>query len=282
MKNGTNNNKYYFTGQIILTSALHIGGGTINVLNTNNPVVRTPAMIPFIPGSSLKGVFRSYVDKVVTGIKSISSCQLKEKNKEDKNGKNPKECYSVSDGLQEWKKKKENKFTEDALAAELEENLCDVCKTFGSPWRASRVFFTDSYLAVPSEITQVRDGVVIDRDSETGVEGLKYDFEVVPVGSAFSFSLSLENATPVDLGIIALGLNEMRSGFMQIGGNISRGTGNFILEDLKGYEAILSDMQQLKKYVRNKKKEEKMTLLDIDSFLEKKIDYLFGEEEAAC
>ena len=63
MKNGTNYNKYYFTGQIIFTTALHVGGGTINVLNTNNPVVRTPAGIPFIPGSSLKGVFRSYAGK---------------------------------------------------------------------------------------------------------------------------------------------------------------------------------------------------------------------------
>jgi CRISPR-associated RAMP protein (TIGR02581 family) len=269
VENNTYYNKYYFKGSIRLLSALHIGGGRVNELNTDNPVVRTSAGIPFIPGSSLKGVFRSFVDTIVPGIGGITTCQLNEEYKG---------CYSVGDGLTKWKDENNRKFTENQLAVVLEDHLCDVCKTFGSPWKASKVFFTDSYLSEKSGITQVRDGVVIDRDSETSVKNLKYDFEVVPVDSVFSFSLSLDNATPVDLGIIALGLNEMRSGFMQIGGNTSRGTGNFILEDLKVYETILNDTEQLKKYVRNIDIEKKMNSLDSDSFLEEKINHLFPQE----
>jgi CRISPR-associated protein Csm3 len=275
VENNAYYNKYCFKGSIRLLSALHIGGGRVNELNTDNPVVRTPAGIPFIPGSSLKGVFRSFVDTIVPGIDGITSCQL---NEEYEN------CYSVGAGLKklkDWKnekKEKNNGFTENELALLLEDHLCDVCKTFGSPWKASKVFFTDSYLVEKSDITQIRDGVVIDRDSETSVKNLKYDFEVVPVDSVLSFSLSLDNATPVDLGIIALGLNEMRSGFMQIGGNTSRGTGNFILEDLKVYETILSDTEQLKKYVKNIDIEKKMNRLDSNSFLEEKINHLFPQE----
>ena len=50
--------------------------------------------------------------------------------------------------------------------------------------------------------SELRDGVAIDRDSEKAIDGLKYDFEVVPASAAFDLEITLENATPQDLQLI--------------------------------------------------------------------------------
>ena len=55
--------RYIFTGKLKLKSAMHIGGGEINLRGTDSPIVLTPEGKPFIPGSSFKGVFRSTVEK---------------------------------------------------------------------------------------------------------------------------------------------------------------------------------------------------------------------------
>jgi len=54
--------KYLFKGRLELKTALHIGGGRLNMMNTDSPIVRTPEGFPFIPGSSFKGAFRSTVE----------------------------------------------------------------------------------------------------------------------------------------------------------------------------------------------------------------------------
>ncbi|MBN2533494.1 MAG: CRISPR-associated RAMP protein [Spirochaetales bacterium] len=260
-------NKLMFKGIISLTSALHIGGGTTDEIESKGPVVRTPTGEPYIPGSSIKGVFRSFVEQVLEPIPGLTTCQL--------NDTYP-DCYSVGEGARKWKEKKRENLTETEIAEILEKNLCDSCKVFCSPWRASRIFFKDSHIIDWPEITQVRHGVVIDRDSETGVHSLKYDFEVIPAYSTFDFSLTLENACPKKQGIVAIGINEMLSGLMQLGGKTSRGAGNFVLKDLQIYYVNFMDMEQLKNYLRGNTVENKMTEVDdVKKFLSEKINSLF-------
>jgi CRISPR/Cas system CSM-associated protein Csm3 (group 7 of RAMP superfamily) len=57
-----------------------------------------------------------------------------------------------------------------------------------------------------------RDGVGIDRDTETAAEGLKYDFEAVPSGTEFEFEMVIENASEAELGVALLGLREFELG----------------------------------------------------------------------
>ena len=92
-----------------------------------------------------------------------------------------------------------------------------------------------------SGIVQVRDGVAIDRDSETARDRLKYDFEVVPSNAAFALSITLENATREDLQLVSVGLSEFVHGFGMIGGKRSRGLGACRLVGLKVSSLELGD-----------------------------------------
>ena len=80
----------------------------------------------------------------------------------------------------------------------IKDNTCDVCKLFGSPVQAGRLWVSDGALKDWASVVQVRDGVVIDRDSQTAVDGLKYDYEVVPSSSRFQLCIDLENPTDSD------------------------------------------------------------------------------------
>jgi len=178
-------NKYIFRGILSFDSCLHIGGGTINEANTDSPIVKTPDGLPYVPGSSLKGTFRTFVERVAAQISGIKTCQL---------FKDYDECLSVKE---KWTIKDK---TEKQIDDELNRGLCSTCKLFGSPHKASKVFFKDLYITEWAEMTQVRDGVVIDRDSGTGVPNLKYDYEVLPTDSLFSFEISAENLDDSMLG----------------------------------------------------------------------------------
>lgn len=73
----------------------------------------------------------------------------------------------------------------------------------------------------------------IDRDSERAVEQIKFDYEIVAAQTTFAFSMTLENPTERDLGLIALGLQEFMEGMIPLGGIRSRGLGCCHLLDVQ-------------------------------------------------
>jgi CRISPR/Cas system CSM-associated protein Csm3 (group 7 of RAMP superfamily) len=71
-----------------------------------------------------------------------------------------------------------------------------VCQVFGSPWLASKVQVRDAPVGqLWFDQYQVRDGVAINRDTQTAEARLKYDYEVVPAQTRFDFMLVAENLT---------------------------------------------------------------------------------------
>ena len=76
---------------------------------------------------------------------------------------------------------------------------------------------------------QQRDGVAIDRDTETASQGQLYDYEVVPAGVIFDFQAIVDNATAWQLGMLHLGLSAFKKGELTIGGGGSRGLGSIEL-----------------------------------------------------
>jgi CRISPR-associated RAMP protein (TIGR02581 family) len=132
----------------------------------------------------------------------------------------------------------------------LENHTCPVCRLFGSPLQASRVFFSDAELLSWSRSVQIRDGVCIDRDSETARDGAKYDFEVVPEGAIFSIAIEVENPDDSELALIAVGIKEWENGF-RLGGFTSRGLGSVKLCDTEVKQVNYTNADQFKDYLFN-------------------------------
>ena len=260
--------KYVFTGKLELKSAMHIGDGQINLRGTDSPLVLTPEGDPFIPGSSFKGVFRSTVEKLVGVIPKRTTCFLSE-------GGN---CPTADPDAFNDRRRKDN-WSETKLAKVLDKELCDTCKLFGSPFSASKIFFSDLYVDKWAGTTQVRHGVAIDRDSERARDRLLYDYEVASVGSTFKMEIVLEDPSDIDLRLTCVGLSEFVSGVGGIGGMRSRGLGNCQVIELTGYELDLTDKEKrdkrLRQYLIGKTVKEKMTKINgMDDFLEKHIGEL--------
>jgi CRISPR-associated RAMP protein (TIGR02581 family) len=126
--------------------------------------------------------------------------------------------------------KKDPQFRDDpaGLSLEILRRSCWTCSLLGAPWLASKVLVRDLTVSPETWFDRylIRDGVAIDRDTETAGEGLKYDFEAVPPSTEFSFEMVVENASDAELGLALLGLREFEAGHVPLGGAISRGLGS--------------------------------------------------------
>src|SRR5262245_40746814 len=61
--------RHDFHGRLLTETGLHIGaGGSLTVSGSDNPIVRDAQNLPYIPGSSLKGVLRSRIEALVRAI----------------------------------------------------------------------------------------------------------------------------------------------------------------------------------------------------------------------
>ncbi len=261
-----------------MRTGLHIGGGKATLSHTDNPVVLTPEGMPFIPGSSFKGTFRSTVEKLASSLPEgygLHSCGLP--TTENTNESCPTARHQQI--FQAWRYDPDHR--EERMAA-AREKLCSTCRLFGSPFAAGRITVDDLYLINDewSGTTQIRDGVAIDRDSETAKRMLKYDFEVVPATTEFAMRLVLENATKQDLQLMSIGLSEFMHGFGAIGGLRSRGLGGCILNDVRigALELTLGSlqerMQRLQHYLLNKE----LSSIDAQQFFTDHINKLFEKD----
>jgi len=271
-------NRYVFDGRLVMKTGLHIGGGKVTLSYTDSPVVLTAEGFPFIPGSSFKGTLRSIVEKIVTGLPAdldLHSCGLP--SKEIFNETCPTARYRQITDERRAKPNNSEQIIEDARR-----NLCHTCQLFGSPFSAARITINDLYLINDtwSGRTQIRDGVAIDRDSETAKSGAKYDFEVVPSTTTFDLRLVIENATPQDLQLISIGLGEFVSGFGGVGGLRSRGLGACILNDLEIHYLELTGIDNTERKRRLQRylllREKGLTPVeDVSAFLTQYINALF-------
>ena len=268
--------RYLFTGTLALKTGLHIGSGWVVGTPSDSPIVRTPDGKPFIPGSSFKGAFRSAVERL-TPATGLESCRLM-----------PGQGCPGAQGEDQRtfnQERERGNWSGETLLAHLNEKLCHTCKLFGSPYRASRIYFSD--LLPPddddlvSRMIQIRDGVAIDRDSEKAVDGLKYDYEVVAPAQTFALQIFLEDPSPEDLALTSLGLVEFISGLAYLGGNRSRGLGNcqiqepaiYCLDLTTGDEELRAE--RLRNYLLKRTPAEKMIQVeDASVFLEQQINTL--------
>jgi len=215
------------TGQLRLETALRIGSGLTDELSgADIAVMKDAQRRPYIPGSSFKGALRTQIERLIRVVETdIGS------GKGACNPINEKERCITKEMMDELRQKFKNEKNPAGLDAEIHSRLCRICRVFGSPWLASRVFVKDLILSKPElwfeERYQVRHGVGIDRDTETASRGLLYDYEVVPAGTYFKWEIIIENADQdlAEDGMVIWGLNEFANGRVPLGGSRSRGLG---------------------------------------------------------
>lgn len=208
---------------------------------------------PLLPGSSIKGKLRSTCEALAPAL-NLKACLL---NVEASGVDCASDVRHYSNLRQSY---------QQALRTSAEQQLawiarhtCDVCKLFGSPVQAARLRCSDGVLDNPAAaVIKVRDGVVLDRDSHTAAEGLKYDYETVAAGTAFRVVFDLDNPTPTDEALFGAALFDWASG-SSLGGFTSRGLGRFRLVDLSVSGVNFDDHQERVRYLTRLTSDEKLT-----------------------
>jgi CRISPR-associated RAMP protein (TIGR02581 family) len=156
----------------------------------------------FIPGSSLKGVFRSFSEKVLRTLYQDWACD-------------PLSTSSCGKKLQDEKD-----------TAKVYRESCCACRLYGNTRLKGRVAFTDAF--PEGEVkTEVRFGVAISRLSNAVAHG-PFDMEIV-VAALFRGHLTLENFTVGQLGLLALTVYALNEGLIKIGFGKNRGFGEVSL-----------------------------------------------------
>ena len=224
------------TGTLHLTTALRIGAGrALDPDVSDLPVVRDALGRPYIPGSSFKGVLRSHAERLLRAMAADPTVALKlacnplsNDNARDKKG-NAGPVFRRCIAPDELQILKQSKAAD--LDTQLIEQSCVACQVFGAQWLASSVQIRD--LPVSEQFVykgryssyEIRNGVAIDRDTETASAQALYNFEVVPAGVEFDFKVLIENAQPFQLGLFFLALRSFERGQQTLGGATSRGLG---------------------------------------------------------
>jgi len=244
-------NRLVITGKLVAQTALRVGAGkSAEPVGTDLPVIKDALGRPFIPGSSFKGVLRSRIESLVRAVvgQEWGACMPIQPEEQcvrrgsckpsgwkyPEDGSVPAKPIGIGD-LREGLDAKPVSERDRILARRVWDNSCLVCRTFGSPWLASHVQVKD--LLVDETLWfgqyQVRNGVAIERDTETAGRGLLYDYEVVPADACFHCEIVVENAKPWQLGMLLLGLTPFQQGEISVGGFRSRGLGWVKLEELQ-------------------------------------------------
>lgn len=234
-------NRFCIEAHFVTETALAVGS-RVSLLPAGSdlPVMKTPDGLPYIPGSSLKGVVRTYIERILRTAADMGKTIRGEKlwacdPLDLKNSCVPPDVKRTLYENAEEKAKNGKKPLDVLFSEELWKVTCTACRLFGHQWMASRVAFQDAYLvnadALPV-LFEVRDGVGIDRDLGAAKEGIKYDFETVPRGAAFGLRIILENVEDWEVGLFCLALQALRRGELALGGKSTRGLGRGTLAEL--------------------------------------------------
>ncbi len=156
--------------------------------------------VVYIPGSSMKGVIRSYVEKALRTVKGETldgAC-------------NPLEKVCVKD------------VDERASSLDIYKNSCRACRIFGNTKLKGRISILDSYPNGDVK-TEIRHGVAISRLTHAVAQG-PFDMEVA-VNGIFKTKFILTNFEAWGLGLLTIALRDMNEGMVKVGFGKNRGFG---------------------------------------------------------
>ena len=238
-------NRLEITGILTTVTALRISAGrSSEPIGADLPVIKDILGRPLIPGSSFKGAMRSRLESFLRGINPDLAA----------NPANEEEWSIKPDDMKIIKEKHKN--NDVALTNEIIDKTDLISLLFGSPWLASKFQVRDLTVHEPENNWfgqyQERDGVAIDRDTETAADGKLYDFQVVPADTPFDFQVVVENAEEWELGLLIIGLHQFETEQIPLGGGRSRGLGvvKLEIEAMKWFDCLEDKPEHLLEYLR--------------------------------
>jgi len=158
----------------------------------------------YLPGSSLKGVFRNFTEKMLRTM-----------------GKSACDPFDDSACGKKMAKEKD-KMAKEKDTAEVYKESCYACKIYGNTKLRGRLSFQDAYPEGDIK-TETRYSVAISRLTNAVAKG-PFDIEIVVAGN-FKGVLLLENFEVWQLGLLALAIQAINEGWVRIGFGKNRGFG---------------------------------------------------------
>ena len=158
----------------------------------------------YIPGSSLKGVVRGFVEKALRTLNDRNTWQWA--------------CPTFPDEPGSCAKRLE----QERSSATIYQQSCGACRIFGHTRLRGRASFTDLF-PVNEVKTEIRYGVAISRLTHAVAHG-PFEMEVA-VSGMFEGHLVLENYEIWQLGLLASALEAMNQGLVKVGFGKNRGFG---------------------------------------------------------
>lgn len=170
----------------------------------------------YLPGSSLKGVFRSHLEKIGRTLNQNNAIC------------NPFHKHPKSDafcGSRLQRRKDSGKTIDSQTAYRFS---CPICRLFGSTEFIGRISINDAYLVDFNgrNPVEIRQGVGIDRLTGGSFGGALFDLEVISSGVSFQTEIYLRNFEIWQLGMLLLLAQDMQDGLIRIGSGRSRGLGS--------------------------------------------------------
>ena len=223
-------NKYILKGTLVALDPIHIGSSSKNTLDpvdVDSAVLKDSRGYPVIPGSSVKGVVRSWFESVLRGA-GVFACDVLDN----------KNCCTAK----EEEKRKDCKDLREKAEMAYKDS-CEVCRLFGGREFAGKLKFKDSYL-IGEPSFEFRDGVGIDRETGAVRGHAKYDFEIISKDSEFSFYLTAENLDEKQKKYFEFIVEALKNGELSVGGKTSRGLGRFAVKDINIEIVTAEDMKK--------------------------------------
>jgi CRISPR-associated RAMP protein (TIGR02581 family) len=206
----------------------------------------------YIPGSSIKGVFRGFTEKVLRtlDVQEVDGGQV---------------CEPFADNACG------RRLSNEEDSAKVYWQSCRACKLYGNTRLRGRLSFSDLF---PNKevVTETRYGVAISRLTNAVAQG-PFQMEIV-VSGEFMGKLRLENFEVWQLGLLALTIKGINDGLVKVGFGKNRGFGKVeisvtrVVVDLAkiGHDMSPSELWGVGKFINRGEEREKYGLTP-DDFL---------------
>jgi CRISPR-associated RAMP protein (TIGR02581 family) len=218
--------RFIIRGLITNLTQLHIGSGdNLDFGSIENPLIRLNYYgeeLPYIPGSTLKGIFRSEIERYFRSLGSEDT----------------EICFPYD-------------FESNCNNTEDLSQICLACKIFGNNQIGSHFIISDALLDTEkyNPGTNIKPGNAIDRITGTARQGALYQLETLQPGAFFKFEFQIQNIDLKEKSLLSNAikylLKELREGWIQIGGRRSTGLGQIQIKEANVIEIRPENLENL-------------------------------------